>query len=438
MSELTQEQLNKINQLKKEFEEWKSKNDYTKDIDMNPYKQFLLKYPKSKILNKDLNLEEYVLGKDGNFCRFIEYKLNYLASIGQGRAKKWYLYSSGKRFPEISDYNRKVISNEKAENLFSEVKEELKQNFVNVESKEISKITCNTISQIPMLKIFSLYYPNNFLMQFDEVLESVMNYVDLSQYSKFEGSYLLATHIFSEISNEDLNTQVIENHIFSTFLRNKFGNHDSITLHSDFKKIFTDFNEANFYFDSLNEIISRFDLNSEVNKSLVLSKPVDNKSLNLIIANIYLFTAIKKKFTVTLNVNRKEVINNLTPYEDTEETFKEVINGNRYKNYYITINQFKKFKDLIFEDFKEIFEHFKNRKSNYVSNHSKPIEKMIENKETRKEYLINGINNEQNDEFTETKKNSDNLAKNIILYGPPGTGKTYCLKDKVREISGED
>ena len=52
MSELTQEQLNKINQLKKEFEEWKSKNDYTKDIDMNPYKQFLLKYPKSKILNK--------------------------------------------------------------------------------------------------------------------------------------------------------------------------------------------------------------------------------------------------------------------------------------------------------------------------------------------------------------------------------------------------
>ena len=132
---------------------------------------FIERFPLNRI--KDLTLDEFVIGagnKD-SFCYWLEFKKIedsvILFGIGGGNASKFGLYKGEDGYYYTGYWNsKKKIEGEVLDDYFETIKKSIVESLKHVESEDFNGVLSvkSQLSNMVLLKILAIYYPQKFLM----------------------------------------------------------------------------------------------------------------------------------------------------------------------------------------------------------------------------------------------------------------------------------
>jgi 5-methylcytosine-specific restriction enzyme B len=132
---------------------------------------FIERFPLDRI--KDLTLDEFVIGggnKD-SFCYWLEFKKIensvILFGIGGGNASKFGLYKGEDEYYYTGYWNgKKKIEGEVLDDYFETLKRSIVESLKHVESEDFNGVFSvkSQLSNMVLLKILAIYYPQKFLM----------------------------------------------------------------------------------------------------------------------------------------------------------------------------------------------------------------------------------------------------------------------------------
>ena len=401
---------------------------------------FVSKFPLDKI--KDLTVDQYVQGTDKNsFCYWLEFK-NILFGIGGGNASKFGVYKSkGGKYYTNYGKNKKVISGDDLDILFTQIKSGIIEALNHTANDEIDKIRSIEIPIWNMIlqKILSIYYPNKFITigSSDVLIECAKSIgltgVDLKPENSIMINFECKNLLSSNKEYADWPYEKLGTFIWQTFHKNskrnfyiigsKYGENAENNIFPDLIKksvVSTGFashlNLENFYLENHSDITKYLSAKNESSKSYsALKHFLSLKVGDRVAIKGDGFPKGKTGFLSILGI--AEVI------EKDGKVYRHEPNG---LGHLINVK----------------FIHAPVYKEFDLGGYGRTIHKL-----SKAEHLDLIFNTDyssfENVELNEIR----NLSKafdmqyplNIILYGPPGTGKTYnSINYAVAKVEGKE